>query len=97
MMTVLQIVYLLLGFCAYWMLKIPAVLKSDSKTNTFREFCSTNVKEFAISVLGLIFLILAGPEYPEYINLSKPVSILIAGGSIPSMFYNLIGAFGKKK
>jgi hypothetical protein len=95
-MTVLQIIYLVLGFFTYWVVKIPATLKGDNHVNTLKDFGADNFKEIILSVIGLVFLIFAGPAYPEYINLTSPVTIFVSGGAIPSMFNNLIGAFGKK-
>lgn len=97
-MTTIQIIYLVLGFVSYWIVKAPAVIKdSHNSIHNFKEFVRDNFKEMILSIIGLLFMIFAGPSYPEYLNLTSPVTIFISGGAIPSMFNNLIAALSKKK
>lgn len=89
--------FALLGFFAYWFSKVPATLKDDSPISTVRDFFKANWKEFVLSVVGLVLLCFGGSDIPEdWGKIDGPITAFIAGGSIPSMFMNVMAAWFKK-
>jgi uncharacterized membrane protein len=92
------ILFVLLGFVTYWVVKIPGTIRSKSPINTIAAFLHENVKELILSIIGLCVLILAGNDIPtEWGKIDGPITAFIAGGSIPSMFMNFTALLFQKK
>lgn len=92
-----NILILALGLLTYWVVKFIGVKKADNPIRTVGAFFSANLGELLLSVIGIAFVILAGPALPPgYINLDTPVTAFISGGSIPSIINNVSALFNKK-
>lgn len=85
-----------LGLFAYWIVKIWGELKSTSSINDCLTYAKVNGDKLLLSVIGAVLLILNGPVMPFDLGEIKGIfPAFIAGGSIPSMINNLVGAFKK--
>ena len=91
-------VSILLGFIAYWAVKIPATIQGRNPINTLADFLQANMKELFLSVIGVSFLFVAGDQIPAtWGKIDGPVTAFLAGGSIPSMFMNFLGLINPQK
>lgn len=89
-MTATIILCLILGWLAYWIAKVPSTIVGSSAVNTVRDFYTENWKPFFVSLIGLVFVCIAGGDIPEdWGKITGPFPALVLGGSIPSIFMNL--------
>lgn len=84
------------GLFCYWVAKIWGELKSTSNINDCLTYLKVNGDKVLFSLVGMGLLILNGPIMPLDLGEIKGIfPAFIAGGSIPSMINNLVGAFKK--
>lgn len=89
-MTGTIIICICIGWLSYWIAKVPSTIIGSSPVNTVKDFFTENWKPFTVSLLGLLFVCLAGNDIPEsWGKISGPFPALTLGGAIPSIFMNL--------
>lgn len=91
------IVFLLLGFSAYWLIKVRAAIVGTAPVKNCKEFLLTYMVEFFLSVVGVLLVVIGGDGLPDAIGkVDSPLSAFAVGGSIPSISMNVLGMFLKK-
>lgn len=86
--------FTVLGFLAYWVVKVRAILHGYNRQNTFSDFARDYLGEIFISIIGVVFLLFGGPTMG--LTLDTPLNCFIAGGAAPSMLNNVLANFIKK-
>jgi hypothetical protein len=94
METAQTILFLLLGFSAYWLVKVRAIIHGYNRQNTFSDFARDYLIEILLSVVAVVFVGAGGGIIG--LTLDTPTNAFIAGGAAPSMLNNVLANFFKK-
>lgn len=86
--------FLSLGFAAYWLVKVRAIIHGYSRQNTFNDFLRDYLIEVLLSIVAVVFVGTGGSIIG--LTLDTPTNAFIAGGAAPSMLNNVMGNFIKK-
>lgn len=97
-MTPRNILILFLGWLLYWVVKMNATFKQNGyNKDAVKKFILDSVFEIIISILSCAAIIIMGASaLDDFLDLTKPISVLIAGYFSSSLIANMITA-GKPK
>lgn len=91
------ILFLLLGYFSYWIVKVNAAVVGSAPVADCKQFAKTYFLEFFFSLVGLAVVLVGGNEIPEQFGkISSPLTAIAVGGSIPSIAMNVFGLIFKK-
>lgn len=93
-----------LGLFTYWIVKIRGEINSPSPVTDFKGFVQAYAANFTVSLIGLVLIVLNGPNlnfsFGDYqLNMGVIDGVAPAffvGGAIPSIMNNVTAALLKK-